>query len=136
MLGKASLLALLAASGLGQGSAAPSARDLSLFRDGLTATVIEARASDSLWARCRVVAVDWRLLPGATSYQVQTRVGARGTWVAVQADPRCGRGGFVGATSFQDRVLRPAPRRYYRVVALAPNGESLAVTAPVPVEVR
>ena len=136
MLRKASLIAALAAAGLEQGPATPSARDHLHFRGSLTATVLVAGASDSVAPRCRVVAIEWRPIGGAASYQVQVRVGAGGAWAAVRGDPRCGGGHAVTRTSFQDRVIRPAERRFYRVVALAPDGSTVDVTGTVPVDVR
>jgi hypothetical protein len=46
-----------------------------LFRASLTATVVVEGARDSVAADCRVVAIEWQRLAGATSYQVQVRVG-------------------------------------------------------------
>lgn len=136
MVQKASLFALLAAAGLVQGPATASPRDRAAFRSSLTATVVVEGARDSVAGNCRVVAIEWQRLAGATSYQVQVRVGSHGTWVAVRGDPRCGSGRPMGPTDYQDRVMRPAAPRYYRVVAMAPDGRSLDVTQSVPVEVR
>jgi len=128
---------VLVASGLEQGPATPSFRDHASFRASLTATVIVAGGVDSTAPGCRIVAIDWRPLAGAARYQVQVRVGAHGAWVAVAGDSRCGQdAAVVGPTAFHDRVVRPAPRRYYRVVAVGTDGRSLDVTTVVPVDVR
>ena len=136
MVQKASLFALLAAAGLAQGPVTASPRDRAAFRSSLTATVVVEGARDSVASNCRLVTIEWQRLVGATSYQVQVRVGSHGAWVAVRGDPRCGGGRPTGPTDYQDRVMRPAALRFYRVVALAPDGRSLDVTQSVPVGVR
>lgn len=114
-----------------------AARDRASFRAGLTATLVLAgKATDSTGVYCRLVAVEWRPLEGAASYQVQVSVGARGRWVADLPDQGCGGGGATSRTTFRDSFPYPSPVRFYRVVALAEDGHDLVATEPVPVEVR
>jgi len=115
----------------------PGERDRAAYRESLTATLLMAgSAADSAGPSCRVVALEWRALPGAASYQLQVSVGAVELWVAVSPDRRCPGGGAVGSTAYRDRVPRPASRRYYRVVATASDGRGMEVTSAVPVEIR
>lgn len=128
---------LALAGPLGAQGAAPGERDRAAFRASLTATLLMAGfAADSAGPACRVVAVEWRSLPGAAAYQVQVSVGSPDLWVAVSPDPRCPGGGPAGGTAYRDRVPRPASRRYYRVVATAADGRGIEVTAAVPVDVK
>lgn len=118
----------------------PGVRARADFRASLTATVLMAGpTADSAGARCRVVSIEWRTLPGAADYQVQVSVGQSGLWIAVRTDPRCPGGGTAGPTTYRDRVPRPpvpTTRRTYRVVATAKDGTGLEVTTPVSVDLR
>jgi len=130
-------LGVLLGPALGAQGTAPADRDREAFRASLTATLLVAgSAADSAGPACRVVAIEWRPLPGAAAYQLQVSVGAADRWAAVAPDPLCPGGGSAGPTAYRDRVPRPARRRYYRVVATAPDGRGLEVTAAVPVDVR
>lgn len=118
----------------------PSAEAQGRFRASVTATVMLAgRTADSTPPGCESIAIEWRSLPGSARYEVQVSVGASRptTWVEAKPDVRCGETtGKSASTSFRDRVVRPGGRRFYRVVAVDSAGRPLAVSAPVPVDLR